>query len=307
LTATLAVFVLLVSAAVAHSATTKGAAKKGANWITHQPLSDYDYPGFKADAIQALTAARIAKLGIKSSETTRFIDSLEQDTDFAVTAGATGKLILAAVATGKNPRCFGPTKAAAIDLVALVRSFYDKGRYGDSNSHSAFDQGLAMLGLAAAGEKVPNKAVKFVQKRRAKFGWSFGLTTTAGDDIESTALLIEALRASGVSRTNGGVKAAFKWIRFQRNPDGGYSPSGAAQPTNANATAYAIRAADALGRNEKDAKKALRALQTSKGSFRLTPTERAAAPWLSTSDAVIALSGAHYPIVSRRSAAKSCV
>jgi hypothetical protein len=279
------------------------AVKRGVRFLTKSKISAFDY-GFKADAINALTAARKSGSGTKRSAINRFVSALQDEApNYATTAGAAGKVMLAAVAAGKNPRCFGTSVENSVDLYGITNSFYSNGRYGTT----AYDQAFAMLGLAAAHEKVPAAAIKFAKRHRGKFGWGFSLGTGSGDDVQSTALMIEALRAAGVKRSDGALQSAFKWITFQRNTDGGYNPDTPAGETNADATAMVIRAADALGKNAGKAKIALRRLQLKNGSFRLTPTQPAASKVLSTDDAVLALSGRHLPVVRRAKAATSCV
>lgn len=290
-------------AAPAGAATNKTAVKKGSKFLVRSKLKAFDY-GFKADAIQALTAARKFGSGTKRSAINRFVDGLEGEAaNYAVTAGATGKLMLAVVTAGKKSLCsFGNDDGGRVNLYALTESFYSKGRYGDT----AFDQGFAMLGLAAAHRHIPKQAVKFVQNRRGKHGWGFGLTKGTGDDVQSTALLIEALRAAGVKKSNKSLQGAYKWLYMQRNSDMGYNHDGNGGETNANATAMVIRAGDALGKDTSKAKHALRALQVRNGSFRMTPSAEATSRVLSTSEAVISLAGRHYPIVKRKKAEKPC-
>ncbi|MBK5230504.1 MAG: hypothetical protein JJE27_04945, partial [Thermoleophilia bacterium] len=64
-------------------------------------------------------------------------------------------------------------------------------------------------------------------------------------------------------------------------------------------TALVIQAADALGKDANDAKRALRALQLKNGAFRPTPTADAGSKLPATMDSVLALAGRHYPVVMR--------
>ncbi|MGH2905949.1 MAG: hypothetical protein ACRDKI_04180 [Solirubrobacterales bacterium] len=309
-----AVLALAISTAVAQASSSSGSTKKGASWIaktTKKSLREFPGQGFRADAVSALAAARKSGAGTKKSADDALVKSISDGaTDYATSAGASAKLALAAVASGSNPQCFG-----GIDLFAQIDSFYElpgrsKGQYGTT----AFDQALAMLALKAMHHKVPSAAVKFVRTHRGANGWNFALSTSKGDDTESTGLLIEAMRAAGVSKSNKSLKAAFKWMFNQQNSQGGYNPTdptNSGAPTQANTTAYAIRAGDVMGKNLKKAKAALRALQNKQGWFR-NDSSSALAPGqtvgkgIATSDSVIALSGLHYPVSVRKSVAKSC-
>ncbi|MBI4898095.1 MAG: terpene cyclase/mutase family protein [Actinobacteria bacterium] len=297
-----ALIATLTFAAPAGAITNQHAVKRGVKYINKSRLSAFDY-GFKADALSALAAARKFGVKSKSSSRSRLIVGLENDaTGYVSSAGSAGKVALAAVVAGRNPRCFGSDSGGRLDLISSLEGYYDNGQYGTTS----YDQAFAMLALKAAHERVPKEAVKFVKKRRGKHGWGFGMSSGSGDDVQSTALIIQALRAAGVKRSDGALQSAYKWIRFQRNSDLGYNPDGSGAETNANATALVIQAADALGKNTNDAKRALRALQQKNGAFKLTPTTDASSKLLATMDPVLALSGRHYPVVKRSKAAASC-
>ncbi|MBI2691064.1 MAG: hypothetical protein HYX29_03865 [Solirubrobacterales bacterium] len=304
--ASLAAF--LGGAAIAQAASTnKGAVKNGVSWIRKSGLSQFPSggTGFKADTLSALAAAKKIGVSVPSSTRDGILSSVEEDTSsYAITAGATAKLILAAAATGRNPRCFGP-KNEESDLYNILKSFYNSssGQYGKTS----FDQALALLALKAAYQKIPSKAIGFAKSRRGQYGWNFAMSKNSGDDVESSALMIEALRSAGVSRKESGLRSAYKWITFQRNIDGGYNPDTPNGETQADATSYVIRAADTIGAGTSKAKRALRALQKKGGSFRSSPSAAGSYPTISTTNAVLALSGQHYPVVARSKAGKSCV
>lgn len=301
----LALCALLIGAASAQAISNKSAAKKGASWISKSRLSNFPGTGFEADTVSALVAAGRSS---NSSAVKRFVDSIQDDTtDYAQGAGPTGKLILAVVAARKDPRCFGPGGQLS-NLVAILNSDYNSstGRFGGDKG-TVYDQALAILALKAAHETIPSKAVKFARNARGKYGWNFALSRSAGDEVESTAIMIEALRAAGVSKKDGGLKSAYKWITYQRNNQGGYNPAGQASDpfleTQADTTAYAIRAGSAMGISGglmKKAKTALRALQQKNGLIRTTPSVRGDYPGISTANGTLALSGHHYPVVVRK-------
>lgn len=309
--ASLAAF--LGGAAIAQAASTdKAAVKSGVSWIRNAGIKQFpgNGTGFKSDTLSALAAAKKFGYKVPASTTDRIRDAVvKESTDYAGTAGATSKLILAATVTGRNPRCFGP-KGEESDLVNILNSNKELDKNGNWTGQygaSSFDHALAMLALKAAHESIPSKAVNFAKGRRGQYGWNFTLRKSAGDDVESSALMIEALRAAGVSKNNSALKAAYKWILLQRNEFGGYDPNTPQAPTQADATAYVIRAADSRGINNKPAKRALRALQKRGGSFRSSAAAAGSYPTISTTNAVLALSGQHYPVVVRSKKGKSCV
>jgi hypothetical protein len=299
---------LLTGAALAQAQSNKSSVKKSVTWIRKAGLSQFPGTGFRSDTLSALAAARKVGVRAPSSTTSRFLESVKSEaTNYAGSAGATSKLILAATATGQNPRCFGPGGEKS-DLYNILKSDYNKssGQFG----RTAFDHGLALVALKSAHQTIPSKAVKFAKQRRGQYGWSFAMSKSAGDDIESTALLIEGLRAAGVSKKSGALKSAYKWITYQRNADGGYNPGAPQGETQVDTTSYAIRAFDALGivnKYSKDAKRALRALQKKNGAFRSSPSAESDYHGIATTNATLALSGQHFPIVVRSKAGKSCV
>lgn len=307
--ALVAMLILAASAAVAQAATSnKGAMKKGASWIAKSSKSSMrEFPGvgFRADAVSALAASRRSGGGGSASQDDALIKNVrESAADYSVSAGATAKLILAAVAAGERPQCF-----ADIDLYGRLNSFYfssgsRKGQYGDS----VYDQALAMAAIKAAHRKVPKAAIAFAKNHRGANGWNFALSTSKGDDVESTGIMIEGLRAAGVSKNDKALKSAFKWMYNQRNINGGFNPSTPnSGATQANTTAYAIRAGSALGKNLKKSKAALRSLQMKQGWFRDDETVNGEFQGIPTSDSVIALSGRYYPVAVRSKVDTSCV
>lgn len=297
------------TATAATSNANKKAARKGANYLNSRSMSAFSYSGFKADAISALLAAKKGGTGVNKSKTNSQIRDLsellqKEAPNYDESAGAAGKLLLAAVASGERPRCYGPADAK-VDLIAMLNQYYDSstGRYGTSS----FDQALAMLGLKAAGHKIPSKARELAQKRRGKHGWNFAFTDSSGDDVESTALMIQALRAAGVKKSDSSIKKSYKWMWYQRNAQMGFGPDGNGTPSNANATALVIQAMDSIDKPSSKTKLALRKLQAKDGHWKLTDTEDAQSKVLSTSDSVLALSGMHYPVAKRKKADSSCV
>jgi hypothetical protein len=305
--ASLAAF--LAGAAIAQAAKTdKGAVKEGVSWIRKSGISQFPGggTGFKSDTLSALAAAK--KIGVKNTgaiSDTILKSVTEESVNYARSAGAASKLILAATATGRNPRCFGPENGKADLVKVLTKANYNSstGQFG----RTAFDQALAFLALKAAHEKVPSKSVKFAKSRRGQYGWNFAMSKSAGDDVEASALMIEGLRAAGVKKSDGALQSAYKWVTYQRNKDfGGYNPDVPNGETQADATAYVIRAADTLGKGSKDAKRALRALQKNGGSFRSSVSTPGGYATIATTNAVLALSGQHYPVVARSKAGVPC-
>ncbi len=312
--ATALALLLALAAQQADAARTdKGAVKQGVKWMRGTSLKQFPGTGFQSDALQALMAARRAGASVPAATREKFLRPVRDNANsYALTAGSAAKVILAAVAGGENPRCFGPVSKNGderSDFVDALMAEYDAktGRFGVS----AFDHGLALTALKAAKVKIPSRAVRFAKSRRGKYGWGFGLVKSGGDDIESTAVMIQGLRAAGVKKSDSALRAALRWVTYQRNSDGGYNPvtSKTAGETQADATAYVVQAAASMGAQRplmKKAKRALRALQQRDGSFRAQPSSNSEFKGISTANVVLALSGRHLPVVTRRTPARAC-
>jgi hypothetical protein len=206
---------------------------------------------------------------------------------YARTAGGAGKVALAAVAAGTDPSRLG-----GVDYLARIRARYASGRYGAT----AYDQAFSILALTAAGRPVPRAAVRATLAERGTGGWSFALARGTRDSVDATGVVIEALRAAGVPRTNPALAAAAAWILAQRNGEGGLASAGGGAATDANSTAGAIRALRALRRRPPAATlAALRALQEPSGAVRFTAAE-AGSRLIATNDAAVAFAGRVLPV-----------
>ena len=191
--------------------------------------------GQQADAIVALRAAGRSRASLRP----RLASLGRQAPSYARTAGGAAKVVMAAVAAGRDPR-----RLAGVNYLARVRSRYASGRYGAT----AFDQALSLLAVSATGATPPRSAVRATLAARGRGGWSFDLTRKGRDTVDVTALVIEALAAAGVPASNPGLRAGAAWMLAQRNKEGGVRWSGHGGPTEANSTAGVIRALRALGR-----------------------------------------------------------
>jgi hypothetical protein len=114
---------------------------------------------------------------------------------------------------------------------------------GQFKVNTAFNQSLAMLGLAAAGEAVPDSAAEWLLSLMANEGdlagsWDDGFGTAGNAD--STAMAIMALVASGRAGDEP-VTAALEFLGRTQLPSGGWE-YGLGFGENANSTALVIQA-----------------------------------------------------------------
>lgn len=256
----------------------RAAAARAARWVESRPAGAMA-PGQQADAITMLRRAGRPATALRG----RLAVLLPSAPGYAVSAAAAAKVVLAAVATGADPRRLG-----GHDYLARINRSYADGRFGAT----AFDQALAIIALDAAGRPVPAGAVSALRATRGRGGWGFALRPSRPDSVDATALVLEALAAAGVSPRDRAVRGAASWLAAQRAPDGGFASAGGGRPAEADATAGVVRAHCALGHGrDARAMRTLRTLQASDGSVWFTRRGEGST-LLATLDALPALAGA---------------
>ncbi len=157
-----------------------------------------------------------------------------------------GILAVAAVAGDASPYAFG-----GVDLIHELTGTYHTatGAYSTTASAgNALNQIWSVLGLAAAQEPVPAMAVTYlVGLQDAGGGWD---TSGWGPDVDSTALALQALMASGhVTPTAPTVIMGVGYLQTQQQQGSwGYNDFSSGNYTiNPDSTAAAIQALAALG------------------------------------------------------------
>jgi hypothetical protein len=204
------------------------------------------------------------------------------------------------VAAGQDPGRFG-----GFDYVRRLLSFYD-GRSGAYDSATVYADALAVLGVVAAGERAPAKAVAYLRDNRCPaggFSWRAGCVGIA--DVDTTAAAIGALVAAGVPRTDSVLTEARDFLARSENVDGGFGLDATTPETNANSTALALSALAALSEDPRrapwlqpdgdDPLDALLALQHSSGGFRFRASDAKPNDY-ATVQAIPGLARRPYPI-----------
>lgn len=159
----------------------------------------------------------------------------------SISAAANGKLMLAAAGVGEDVNNF-----AGIDLADALKGSYDSGSgaFGSTN----WDQALGMLGWSVAyTEPVPSKAVEVLATNVISDG-GWGYLPGGDSDTNSTALIVQALRAAGQCERTPLVTNALAYLKNAQNADGGF-PFAAGFDSDANSTAYVIQGLLAAGEN----------------------------------------------------------
>ncbi|MBO9405616.1 MAG: terpene cyclase/mutase family protein, partial [Thermomicrobium sp.] len=275
---TIFLLVLAPGASVSANQFTVGRALTGAvTWLTTQQRADGGFagftgesdPGMTVDAVLALASVGIDPGSVQQVGGASAIAYLESAAArYSEKPGGAAKLILAAVASGRDPRAFG-----GVDLVARLQRAYDRatGLY----DQQLFSNAYALLALAAAGVPVPERAVQAVLERQAADGsWAWdGSTEPGAGDSNTTALVIQALVAAG-QREHPQVRQALLYLRSVQAADGSFAYQPADQLVgDANSTALAVQALLAAGEEPQSpswrfALDALARFATSSGALR---------------------------------------
>ncbi|MCS7061489.1 MAG: terpene cyclase/mutase family protein [Anaerolineae bacterium] len=233
------------------SSTTEAGAK-AVSWLISKQERDGGFssgfaPGSDlsatADAVLALAAAGKSITQTRSSAGRTPLDFLTaQMTRRKLSTGQVAKLALAAKAAGQNPARFGFR-----NLPRMILAGYNA-ETGVIGEH-VFSHGLALIALANAGVKAPTKAITTLESLQdTSGGWAFMGSGTP--DVDTTALAIQALIASGRSPKDKVIERGLGYLKSIQNDDGGFpyqNPSQYGTETNANSTALVVQALIAAG------------------------------------------------------------
>jgi hypothetical protein len=202
----------------------------GSDFETGEPASSVS---MTLDALLALSgtdsdvSAQLAYLEANSAEMSEFV---------SFSGGAAGKAVLALIASGADVNDF-----AGGDWVAQIDGHEADGSY----ALDAFNQALAILGLTAAGESVPDSALQALRDMQADDGsWDDGFGTLQNAD--ATAMAIMGLLAGGAAVDDATIESAKSFLGIAQLPGGGWE-YGAGFGENANSTGAVIQSLLALG------------------------------------------------------------
>jgi hypothetical protein len=259
-----------VAAAPASDPTT--AARDGAAWIAGQlstrgwlpSPTDATKPDFNTTVFGALALASTGAGGTAAGAALDFVKSHLDEYVKVAGADAPGPLatlILAATATGRDPRT-----AFGTDLVSRLQATRQpSGLFGaaDAQYDGAYRQGLALAALAAVGVD-DAAAVDWLKTQQCPDGGWVALRTDTsapcpasdpanftGEDSNSTAMAVMGLVAQGATPVND----ATAWFDATQGSDGGWAYVAAPdQGSDANSTALAVMALKSLGVDARSAR-----------------------------------------------------
>lgn len=287
--------------ALAQTDDATAAAARAVTWLvtTHQN-ADGGYASFSAGADAAdsdINGTLDALLAIASTGRVpvRTVAYLEENAtalaDYAATGGGeAGKTVLALTAIEQDPRAF-----AGNDFVATLTGFI-----GEDGQIAAtpYNQALALLGLAAAGEAAPEAAVQWLLDLQATEGeiagsWDDGFGTSG--NVDATAMAVMALLAVDGAGAEDAVADALDFIAGAQRAEGGWAYADGFDP-NANSTALALQALTAAGQDTAEAQAALTGYIGETGAFQADFGEGPADDFFTTVQALPALVGQPYPV-----------
>jgi hypothetical protein len=245
---------------------------KAERWLGDQQQADggfelAGFPGFETpDAVLAIASAganletpvwsasaALAAVSTANAEGKNALDALDDlvDGEADPTSNGAGaraaKLISLVVAPlGLDAADFDPSDDSAepVDLRARM----DVHRNGDgSYDFGPLFNGLlySAIALDLLGEDVPQALIdQILAAQRDDGSWDFtGTTTGGGDDIDTTAIALLALRGAGLTVADSPVADAVAFLAARQQPSGAWQAFGSDDP---NSTAVASIALSAL-------------------------------------------------------------
>ncbi|MEN0071081.1 MAG: prenyltransferase/squalene oxidase repeat-containing protein, partial [Propionicimonas sp.] len=244
--------------------------------------SDFGNESITADAVLALVAAGRDE---DAAAIDAMVGYLEQQTpSYATSPEAAAKLVIVALATGKDPAAFGGT-----DLVAAVSAGVQAdGSFG--SFPGPYASGLGLIALAGTGSEIPAAMTDWLVGR-ADAGGGWGYEPGQPADADSTGMAILGLKAlpEPTEAATAAIDAAVAWAGTARQADGswpGFAP--------VNSTAVLGSALQAAGVEQPEAVAYLVGLQQADGGLPTGAEGATGSDPLATAQGTLLLAGASY-------------
>jgi energy-coupling factor transport system substrate-specific component len=203
--------------------------------------------------------------------------------------GELERTILVLKAAGRSPRRFGGRNLVA-ELVSERRG---DGSFRGQVSYTAF----GILALRAAGKRVGDNSVAWLGRAQNSDG-GFGLSATAGSEVDLTGAGLQALAAAG-RRGGDAAHDGVTYLRRAQNSDGGFGFR-QGRSSNSQSTAYAVQGLVAVGAGGDVVGRALgylKARQRRDGSIAYSAGSTQTPVWV-TAQALAALRRKPYPLAT---------
>ncbi|MHB9033034.1 MAG: prenyltransferase/squalene oxidase repeat-containing protein [Anaerolineae bacterium] len=221
------------------------AVERALNWLLTQQSADGSFSDSASTTIEVVFAARAANRNLgtwHAAGSASMLDYLASAAkSYTTDVGSTGKLLAAVTAANLNPHTFG-----GLDLVTTLNEQLANLKPG---SETAIGQAWAILGLAGAGEPIPDALVSSLTTLQASDGgWEWG--AGFGTDSNTSAIVLEALTAAGFPADNPAVAKGLAYLKSQITSKGGFTYSTAwGSDPDANSTEVSIQALLASGQD----------------------------------------------------------
>jgi len=244
-------------------------AHRAMGYVGAQQQTNGSFPGFSAIGSTADAVLDMAVTGYGDEATAIGFLRRQVLRGNVSTVGLTAKVVMAAVAAGRDPSTFAGTNL----LGHLTHAERASGRFGDA---TVFDQALAILAIKASGQTPDAVAATWLADAQCPDGgWQFDRPHRASEnghcrdvndpgdffrsDTNTTAYAVMAL----AGRLGTPASDPFKFFATFRDPTyGGWGYTAGFRRTDANSTALVIQAFAAVGRPlPKGSVAALRRLQ----------------------------------------------
>ena len=222
---------------------------------------------------------------------------------------AYARMVLAAVASCKNPSHFGGT-----NYLAQLKALHNGNQFTDGNgsTDTLNDDIWGLMALIAAGEPsssaMVNSTVNFILANQGgDGGWSWATPGNPwywGSDVDDTAAAIMGLTAAGVNANLPAIANALAYINGTQHSSGGFPYDGFSSPGLAS-TAWSIDAIVAANqspvggnwnKSDNNSVDFLLTFREPAGSY-FDPGAWSPARERNTADAIVSLLGKSYPIV----------
>ncbi len=229
-----AVVVVATQAIPAAAQPAPSRAQAAVAWLLAQQDKTTGQVGAAAENPLARSAETAVSLAATSQDPATFKNGTASLADYlkpAVTTdvGTAGELLLA--------RATWPDIGPTAPLIAQLNAAYLQacsaapGEYGGS----IFSDGLAILGLRAAGQRLGAEAVSFLRAKQnpTDHGWSFDTAGKFGSDSNTTAIVLQALVTAGVPSADPAIQNGFAYLKTQF-ANGGFFSFGSTPDPNSN-------------------------------------------------------------------------
>jgi len=203
-------------------------------WLLAQQDTTTGQVGAAAENPLARSAETALSLAATSQDPATFKNGSASLADYLKPAvptdvGTAGELLLA--------RATWPDIGPTAPLIAQLNAAYLQactaapGQYGGS----IFSDGLAILGQRAAGQRLGAEALTFLRAKQnpTDHGWSFDTAGKYGSDSNTTAVVVQALLAAGVSPADPAIQNGFAYLKTQF-ANGGFFSFGSTPDPNSN-------------------------------------------------------------------------